>query len=254
MYRILLAMCFLLAAMSCKNDKKTPELIPIPTAKATDTIQFQPDFVAKAAPKIPVLDSLATVSGIFIMSPEVCVLTDCKDVSKTYWVTDETGKLTKDFSQNKFEGAMTSNYVTVKGIITRTDKKIDYLKKADYQILVKEIVSIQPRTNKNDCTQKFDFWAMGTEPFWSMKIVAQGENLIEFVDLGDSKTYQFRYTPPLSNKDTLTYHALDVTNNTKAKIVICKGKCGDGMSNRDFKFNTMVYLGNKVFKGCATKE
>jgi uncharacterized membrane protein len=244
----------ILSYSNCKIDKKTPIETPPPTAKATDTIQFQPDFIAKAQPKVPLLDTFATVSGIFVMSPEVCLLTDCKDVSKTYWVTDETGKLAKDFGKSTFEGAMISNYVTVKGIINRTDKKVDYLKKAEYQIFVKEIISIKPRTTKNDCTQKFDFWAMGTEPFWSMKIIAQGENLIEFADLGDSKTYQFRYTPPISNNDTLTYHALDIANATKAKILLYKGKCGDGMSNRDFKYNAKIYLDNKVFKGCATKE
>jgi uncharacterized membrane protein len=253
MYRILLVICLITPFMSCNNDKKTPDAIPT-TAKATDTIQFQPDFVAKSQPKIPILDTLSQVSGVFVMSPEVSVLTDCNDVAKTYWVTDDSGKLIEDFSKNKFEGTMVTNYVTVKGIITRSNKKVDYMKNADYQMLVKEVISIKPRTPKNDCTQKFDFWAMGTEPFWSMKIVAQGENLIEFTDLGDSKTYQFRYTPPLTNKDTLTYHALDVTNKTKAKIVICKGKCGDGMSNREFQFNTIVYVAGKVFKGCATKE
>jgi uncharacterized membrane protein len=252
MYRLLFAFFIILSFTHCKNDKKNA-LVEAP-AVATDTIKFNPDFVAKSQPKVPLLDTFSTITGIFIMSPEYSLLTDCKDISKTYWVTDETGKLIHDFEKNNYEGALESSYVTVKGIINRVDKKIDYLKKSDYQINVREVISMQKRTPKNDCTQKFDFWAMGTEPFWSMKIVQQGDNLIEFTDLGDSKTYQLRCTPPLTQKDTLTYHALDVERKTKAKIIICKGKCGDGMSNRAFQYNAIVYLGNKVFKGCATKE
>ena len=97
-----------------------------------------------------------------------------------------------------------------------------------------------------------EFTAVGTEPFWSLTISRNGI----VYSTPDAKSVKYPYIAPkaaLSRPlDLLRVYKL--TGKTSGFLVIKKGDCSDGMSDRVYPYDATVILGNQVLEGCAYKK
>lgn len=93
-----------------------------------------------------------------------------------------------------------------------------------------------------------DFYAVGTEPFWSFEldydeamrfILADGETLRAPVGMGQMKDGALTYEAPAGSK------------NGRLRVVIKKEKCSDGMSDRNYDYSVQVTAKDQTYKGCG---
>lgn len=86
-----------------------------------------------------------------------------------------------------------------------------------------------------------DFDAVGTEPFWGVKVRGQTVTLSR-PDAADVVTTS---PTPEAMGDTLVYWG------TPFNLTILNRACSDGMSDRKYAYEAEVRIGDDVLKGCA---
>jgi uncharacterized membrane protein len=117
---------------------------------------------------------------------------------------------------------------------------------------LKELLKTELKDYTNTCIP-YDFWCMGTEPFWHLQI-SEKENLIDLYDPMEQKTIHADYVKPEVTENSITYTTLNNIKKINFRIVILKEKCSDGMSEREFNYKATVLLnGVTEYNGCAVK-
>ncbi|GAP93629.1 COG3650 family protein [Leptolyngbya sp. NIES-2104] len=96
------------------------------------------------------------------------------------------------------------------------------------------------------------FTVVGTEPFWNVEINQSG------ITYGtpEPKKVVFPYVAPLNAEgrpaDSVRVYRLK--GMTSGTLVIRKGACSDGMSDRKYDHSATMILGDTVKEGCAIKK
>lgn len=90
-----------------------------------------------------------------------------------------------------------------------------------------------------------DLNALGTEPFWAIKIRADG---LTFSRPGVEDAESPNPGPVIEN-DHATWTIAD--GPTPFKLTLTKGECSDGMSDRHYTLRAVLVFENKTMYGCA---
>jgi uncharacterized membrane protein len=97
-----------------------------------------------------------------------------------------------------------------------------------------------------------EFMVSGTEPFWGVTIARRGIVLTT----PDAKPKTFPYVAPIAAQgrpiDVVRVYRL--AGRPNQMLVIRKGTCSDGMSDRQYPYSATLILGNTVREGCAAKK
>jgi len=177
---------------------------------------------------------IKTHQGLYNTGTKSILLCDGKQMN----VVDETNSI-DTLIATKFPLGYTeqSVFVEVNGIAQPKD------------FVIKEVIKIEHKNFRNTCIA-YDFWCMGTEPFWTIQI-SQKENLIDFYDPMAQKTYHFKYNEPVVEKNNINYKSSNKTD--QIRIQIRKEACSDGMSETNFNYSAEINLNGNTFRGCAIK-
>ena len=119
-------------------------------------------------------------------------------------------------------------------------------------LVVKKVLKVEQKNYLYNCIP-YDFWCVGTEPFWQIQI-SEKENLIDFYDPMIPKFYHFNYSKAIVRENKIIYTSINKEKNSTIKIIITKEQCSDGMSERKFAYSTEVILNDKTLKGCAINK
>ncbi|WP_431320025.1 COG3650 family protein [Rhizobium sp. YTU87027] len=90
-----------------------------------------------------------------------------------------------------------------------------------------------------------DLNALGTEPFWAIKIRTDG---LTFSRPG-TEDVKIANPGPVIDKDRATWAIAD--GPTPFKLTLTKGDCSDGMSDRHYTLNAVLVFADKTMYGCA---
>jgi uncharacterized membrane protein len=177
---------------------------------------------------------IKTHQGLYNTSTKSILLCDGKQMN----VVDET-KSIDTLIARKFPLGYSEQtiFVEVKAIAQPKD------------FVIKEIIKIEHKNFRNTCIP-YDFWCLGTEPFWTIQI-SQKENLIDFYDPMEQKTYHFEYIKPTLEKNNIIYNTKNKSDNIG--IQIKNEPCSDGMSERTYNHSVIINFNGNTFKGCAVK-
>jgi uncharacterized membrane protein/uncharacterized lipoprotein NlpE involved in copper resistance len=93
-----------------------------------------------------------------------------------------------------------------------------------------------------------DFYAMGTEPFWSLEMDKEKSIAFKVADL--PKPLMFAIRAPRVNKDS-TYYVVDSAN-SRLEVTVFNEFCSDGMSDNMYEYRVHVRYKGQAFKGCGT--
>lgn len=126
-------------------------------------------------------------------------------------------------------------------------------KAADGQglLTLTQIDTLTVRTLFNNC-QPYDFWCMGTEPFWGL-VISESEGNIVLKQMGEEAAKVFPWVRPRQEGDSWTYESAEPTTGEKITVRLRKETCSDGMSDRMYSYSTDVQLGALTLRGCALK-
>lgn len=114
---------------------------------------------------------------------------------------------------------------------------------------VTQIDTMAQKTKFNTCIP-YEFWCLGTEPFWDIQI-SKAENGIFYNNpLSGQPGLFFPWKKPRTEGEKTIYES-QLEDGTKIRIVITPEKCSDGMSDQAFKYSATVTLGETTLRGCA---
>ena len=169
-----------------------------------------------------------------------------------YWVKDGTGKLKelyeKFHSSKNYSGAVVAK---LQGEIVPTEIQ-KHKEKYPRTIVVNEVIDVQKKNFRNTC-MKYDFWALGNEPNWSLQI-SGSEKLIELIDYSNDKTYNFFYEEPKNENGIIIYAAHNKIQRISIDIFVKKEECSDTMSDEKYDYSVEVKLSSGIIlKGCGIK-
>ena len=238
MPKILFAM-LLLFISGCSKKNDNPSVEPVKTAEKkidSTVVPGKPEFY----------------EGIYITNLNTHSFIDCKNPDTVFWVVDDTKKLEAQYKKMfAVQSVYNSVFIRVKGDFENTtDQTI--AEKYPRTLRVKEVSAVENKNFRNTCVP-YEFWALGSEPGWSLQI-SKKENLIEFILPGENKTYYFFYSEPEEDDGYIKYANYNKIQGYSIDIKIRKEKCTDKMSGKTYDYSAEVELtGNKKFNGCAIK-
>jgi uncharacterized membrane protein len=187
--------------------------------------------------------------GLLLNNQSEMHFMDCNNNKKYYFVKDETEKLDSFYKSAQFQSySGEAVYCEVKGILLPANNRPNY---HDGLLTVKSVIKVSPKNFRNTCIP-YEFWGVGTEPFWSLQI-SQGENLIDWKEGSREKTYRFKYTAPVVNGNTITYNAAEVEAGKTIQIQIEPRSCSDGMSEMQYEYEMSFTYDKQNYSGCAIK-
>lgn len=113
------------------------------------------------------------------------------------------------------------------------------------------IDTITAKTMFNTCLP-FDFWCLGTEPFWGL-LISEKETGLFLKDIGRERGRRFAWATPKVQGDSWTYTTSDPATREKVSVIVRKTPCSDGMSDRRYNYAVELRVGEQVLKGCAIR-
>lgn len=221
----------------CGNE--TPTITTNPTPETG-----QPQPLARPAGE-------AIFTGLYTHADERRTFQDCA-TGKTYWMEDATNSLGKRaFAANDpvhFDGE--AAWVQVRGML-KGKSKVGHASLCDDVLAVSAVDSVTGLSEANMCLD-WEFFAHGTEPFWSL-MVSKATQTIEFQDIGSDFAAVFPWVEAdVSGEKWL----LNSTNqrDESIRILLKKEPCDDGMSERKYEYSALVVIGKKKWKGVAVRK
>ena len=200
---------------------------------------------------VPVDSTPRLFKGFYTLGNNVNTFQDC-DNQKTYWVTDSTAKLKKNYESviQPLPYPNESIYAEIKGYLSAKAKSGPA---ADYEhvLVVTEIKKMEAKNFRTAC-YPYEFIALGNEPFWAVDIVPTTQR-ISLKDLSQDKVFVFPYQPANVGGGV---HRFETTNQAKDKLVVIlrQEECSDGMSDRVYNYSAEVVINGRTLKGCAVKK
>lgn len=140
-----------------------------------------------------------------------------------------------------------SVYAVVRGQLT----PVPAGQPVDGVLRITGIDTITAKTMFNTCLA-YDFWCLGTEPFWGL-LISEKEAGLFLKDIGEERGRRFSWATPKVQGDTWTYSTSDPVNREKVNVVVRKTPCSDGMSDRRYNYAVEIRIGKRVLNGCAVR-
>jgi|GEM_PF-769934 len=246
--KILSFIAFFCIVLGCNSGKQTSlsedtSALTKPDGTNTDTTEATPS--SQSSKKIK------SFKGLYISGDEISTFRDC-NTGKTYWLEDESKNLNKIYQKTKsiLSYPYESIYVEVKGYL-KGKSAIGYAEEFENVLMTTEVVAAKQKSFNTDCF-KYDFIALGNEPFWSLDIIPS-EKILVLKDVGTDKTHVFPYKSATTSGNQIIYETSNNKNET-LKAVITKATCSDGMSDRTYNYSAQVIINGKTLNGCAIKK
>lgn len=140
-----------------------------------------------------------------------------------------------------------SVYAVVRGQLT----PVPAGQPVDGVLRITGIDTITAKTMFNTCLA-YDFWCLGTEPFWGL-LISENEAGLFLKNIGEERGRRFTWAAPKVQGNTWTYSASDPATREKVNVVVRKTPCSDGMSDRRYNYAVELRIGEQTLKGCAVR-
>jgi uncharacterized membrane protein/uncharacterized lipoprotein NlpE involved in copper resistance len=262
--RYLNALALLGILAACNAGNKTENT----TATVTDTAGTVPDSVM-------VYDTMRSLSAAdkalvgFYQGLLPCK--DCQGIQHTLLLQDsglfrlEETTLGKDIFPRKYKGRWLREGDSLRLIANNTSLVTYYaLDKDTFRIghrqgdpIVDSIrknywVARRPNAADNEGWKQkrnsgIDFYAIGTEPFWSLEIDKEKAISLRFADL--PQPISMPHLQPVINKDSTVYN-LEAAG-SPVQVIVYNSFCNDGMSDNLYDRRVHVIYKGETFKGCG---
>jgi uncharacterized membrane protein len=193
----------------------------------------------------------AEMSGLYIFDGKNSSFRDCAKLAARYLVVDETaGQMEQHYRRLlKFPYPNQPIVVRLKGFVAPYYGSLELPDGKEGFLVVSEVLEAEVKNFRNTCIP-YDFWALGTEPFWGAQ-VSEAEGVIEYRGMDDEGTKFFAYLPPVAEKKTLIYTGINQESGDNIRIAVDSLPCGDGMSERTYKLSVKLTINGKEVNGCG---
>ncbi|MBK9015384.1 MAG: hypothetical protein IPM82_15720 [Saprospiraceae bacterium] len=190
--------------------------------------------------------------GLYVFDAQNSSFRDCAEPDARYLVVDETGgNLEKNYRRLlKFPYPGQPIFAVVKGY--KTPYFGNQVLTGDHAgfFVVTEIIELEAKNYRNTCIP-YEFWALGTEPFWYAQVSA-AEGVIEYRGMDDERTKVFAYQPPVEEEGGMKiYTGVNQDSGDNIRIVVDSVTCSDGMSDVTYKLGVKLTMNGKELKGCG---
>lgn len=192
--------------------------------------------------------------GLYVFDEKTSIFRDCANPEKRFIVVDETGgTMEKNYRRLlRYPYPGQPVFAEIKGYTAGYYGDLSLPANFAGFFVVKEILDIEPKNYRNTCIQ-YDYWALGTEPFWYAQI-SKGEGIIEYRGMEDERTKVFAYLPPSLEEDSsLVYAAINQETGDNVRITVKEEPCSDGMSEIQYLFSVDLTMNGTTLKGCGIK-
>ena len=191
--------------------------------------------------------------GLYVFDEKMSTFQDCADPEKRYVAVDETGAMERNYRRLiRYPYPGQPVFAEVKGFTTAYYGNLTMPANFAGFFVVTEIIELEAKNYRNTCIP-YDYWAMGTEPFWQAQI-SGGEGVIEFKGMDEERTRVFAYLPPATEEDSsLVYSAINQETGDNILITVREESCSDGMSDIVYRFKVGLTMNGKEFLGCGIK-
>lgn len=188
--------------------------------------------------------------GLYAFNLQRSTFRDCADPEARYIAIDETGGMEENYrSLLRFPYPGQPVLAVVKGY--KSDYYGDEQLPAKFNgfFVITEILNMEVKNFRNTCIP-YEFWAIGTEPFWNAEISA-GEGIIEFNLMEEDRTKVYAYQAPMEIDSVLVYAAINQETGDNIRVSVQKTACNDGMSDRKYNYKVELTMNGQVFNGCG---
>ncbi|MCU0345633.1 MAG: hypothetical protein MUC59_01735 [Saprospiraceae bacterium] len=189
--------------------------------------------------------------GLYVFNDDQSSFRDCAQPDARYLVVDETGgNLEINYRKLvKFPYPNQPVYLAVKGFKAPYFGSKSLSDGFDAFFIVTEVEKMEAKNFRNTCIT-YDFWALGTEPFWQAQVSA-AEGIIEYRGMDDDRTKVFAYQPPVEEKGVKIYAGVNQESGDNIRIEVEDRPCGDGMSDRAYQLSLKLTINGKDLSGCG---
>lgn len=216
-----------------------------------DSLPAATDTVINSQPRSIAPPTLQIMRGMYKQGTKGNSFYDCT-TGKTYHVNAHTPALDSMYRQAcqpaPYENE--SVYAVLRGYITPQPAGAS-AETNDGGLSITGIDTMSGKTMFNTCLA-YDFWCMGTEPFWGL-LISEKEAGLFLKNIGDERGRVFSWATPKIKGDTWTYATTDLRTKEKVNVIVRKSPCSDGMSDRQYNYTVEIRIGEQMLRGCAVR-
>lgn len=216
-----------------------------------DSLPAATDTVINSQPRSIAPPTLQIMRGLYRPDPKGNSFYDCTS-GKTYRVNTQPPRLDSLYRQ-ACQPAPYDNesvYAVLRGYVMPLPTGAS-AETGDGSLNITGIDTMSAKTMFNTCLA-YDFWCIGTEPFWGL-LISEKEAGLFLKNMGDDRGRRFAWAAPKIKGDSWTYTTTDPKTGEKVNVVIRKTPCSDGMSDRRYNYAVEVRIGGQVLRGCAVR-
>jgi len=190
-------------------------------------------------------------TGLYIFASQNSRFRDCAEPDANYFVVDETGgSLEKKYrSLIKYPYPDQAAVAKLKGYKAAYHANLTLPNGFAGFFVVNEMLEMEQKNFRNTCIP-YEFWAVGTEPFWQAEISA-AEGVIEYRGMDDEQTKVFAYQSPTIEDSVKIYTGVNQDSGDNIRIEVSKKPCSDGMSDRNYRLQVKLNVNGKEMNGCG---
>lgn len=107
--------------------------------------------------------------------------------------------------------------------------------------------------NRNNTCLPYDFWCIGTEPFWRL-LISEQEGGLFLKLIGEEQGRSFPWVAAQTGAGAWTYTSTNPATQQTLKVIIRKETCTDGMSDQSYDYSAELHLGKQTLRGCAMRQ
>jgi len=247
-----LILLFSLFCLSCNNQAEAPAL-PNDTAQQDGTLQNDTSAQLPGTSNQPE----GSPEGIY---RAFLPCRDCRGIEHTVMFNrNQTYKLEEVHmgkSQHIFDSgkwSLANGVVTVSagkssGTYNWTPDSISYHHPAGNNFRMQKLpAAIENEAWRNKAKEGLEFFGVGNEPFWNIKVDEQRS--IAFHQADWTKPLNFQRVKTVRSADSIVYTA--GTDITSLKVIVYPRFCNDGMSDFIYTHQVRIIYENTVFNGCG---
>jgi uncharacterized membrane protein len=189
--------------------------------------------------------------GLYVHEANNSSFRDCAAPDARYLVVDESGGQLEQHYRRllKYPYPNQPIVAAVKGFVTPYFGSHELPNDRKGFLVVSEVASAEAKNFQNTCIP-YDFWALGTEPFWYAQ-VSEAEGIIEYRGMDDERTKVFAYQPPMEEKGIKIYTGINQDSGDNIRLAVDSLPCSDGMSDRTYKMGVKLTINGKEVNGCG---
>lgn len=242
MYKILLFMLLCSCCIGCSDapSTTTPAAVVQPPSgenPSETVVPEQPQSRETLAPP-----PVQTFQGLFRSGAAGSTFYDCAS-GNTYRVGSKPANLDSLYQMACAPAPYLdeSVFAVVRGFISPEDS----------MLRINRVDTLRAKTMYTTCLP-YDFWCIGTEPFWGL-VISEKEAGLFLKLIGEERGKVFPISAPQTSANSWVYLSVNPETKEKLKVVVRKGPCSDGMSDRSYNYTVELSLGKQTLHGCAVR-